>query len=155
MIADTLSNYKLYTGAHPDLERGFRAIETCLGEVLPEGNQRVQVNGLTVVVQHYESKDPSEKKYEGHKKCIDIQYIVDGRETIYWAHAGGLAPCTEYNAERDHLNYADSDANSPIRLAGGQFAIFFPDDAHKTGCVWGWAQPIAKLIVKIPLREGY
>jgi biofilm protein TabA len=151
MIADTLSNYKQYTGVHQDLEQGFRAIEECLSKPLPEGNQRVQVNGFTVVVQYYTTKDPSEKKLEGHKKCLDIQYMVSGKETIYWENTDGLQPCTEYNEQRDHLNYADGGNDSPIRLQGGQFAIFSPHDAHKTGCVWNEAQDVVKLIVKVQL----
>lgn len=151
MIADVLNNYKLYTGMHKDLEKGFKAIEDCLAGELPKETCRVEVNGFTVRVQCYKTKAQEEKKFEGHKKCIDIQYMVKGKETIYWANTDGMVPCTEYNVGNDHLSYADADISSPIRLKGGQFAIFLPDDAHKTGCVLGEAEDIVKLIVKVQL----
>jgi biofilm protein TabA len=151
MIADVLKNYKIYLGMHDNLEEGFKALEKCLKKPLPAENCRMEVDGLQVVVQYYKTKDFSEKKFEGHRKCIDIQYIVDGRETIYWANTTGLVPCTEYSEERDHLSYADGDSSSPIRLKNGLFAIFLPDDAHKTGCLWDASSDVVKLIVKVKL----
>ena len=151
MIADRLKNYKRYTGMHKDMEKGFQAIEQCLRGKLPEKNETIQVNGLNVVVQYYKTKEYEEKKFEGHRKCIDIQYMVKGKETIYWANTDGMTPCTEYCEEWDHLRYSNTDKNSPLHLEDGYFAIFLPDDSHKTGCTWGDAQDIVKLIVKVML----
>ena len=81
MIADAFENRGFYAGMHKDLGRGFAAVEKCLGEL----------DGLPVVVQHYRTRDFSERKFEGHKKCIDIQYMVRGKETIYWANTEGLS----------------------------------------------------------------
>jgi biofilm protein TabA len=149
MIVDKLKNYHLYTGLHVDLGKGFKAIEQILLEPIPQTNQDIHVNGMKVVVQHYRSKASTEKKMEGHRKCIDIQYIVKGKETIYWENTDGLIPSTAYNEERDHLNYGDGPNSTPIRLHNGLFAIFFPDDSHKTGCIWDEEHDITKLIVKV------
>jgi len=151
MIADVFDNYKLYTGIHKDLEKGFNALKKCLSQPLPKEGCRIDIDGLQVVVQYYKTKDFSEKKFEGHKKCIDIQYMVDGRETIYWSNSDGLLPCVEYSEVRDHLSYSDGDTYSPLRLKPSYFAIFFPDDAHKTGCKFDEPEDIIKLIVKVQL----
>ena len=90
MIADAFENRGFYAGMHRDLGRGFAAVEKCLGE-LPDEDCRIEIDGLPVVVQHYRTRDFSERKFEGHKKCIDIQYMVRGKETIYWANTEGLS----------------------------------------------------------------
>lgn len=154
MVADTLKNYVLYAKLNPLLEAGFQAIEACLSQPLPTKNQTIRVNNLDVVVQHYRSKDPSEKKYEGHRKNLDIQFIVSGKEMIYRENAEKLDPCTEYSPERDHLSFSDGVGPSALRLGSGDFAIFYPGDAHKTGCVWDEPCDVVKLIVKIPLEES-
>ncbi|MFB9275663.1 YhcH/YjgK/YiaL family protein [Cohnella cellulosilytica] len=153
MIADVLTNYRLYTGMHPNLEKGFKAIEHCLAQPLPEGNQTIEVDGLSVVVQHYRTVDRSEKKMEGHRRNLDIQYMVRGKEIIYWENTRGLTPITPYNETRDHLNYGDGTGSSPIHLADGFFAVFWPEDSHKTGCQWDEPEDIVKLIVKVRLDQ--
>ncbi len=152
MIADIAENHRIYSGVHKDFDRAFAALGKCGSMTLPsENNSRIEVDGLQVVVQHYTTKEFSEKKFEGHRKFIDIQYVLKGREIIYWANTRGLTPITEYNEERDHLSYGDGPAYSPIRLADRQFAVFFPGDAHKTGCTWDKPSEITKLIVKVRL----
>ena len=151
MIADTFAHYHRYAGMHPNLGRGFLAIEMCLGRPLPEGNQTLEVNGLSVVVQRYRTVPSSEKKMEGHRRNIDIQYMVRGKEIIHWENTDSLSPITPYNEERDHLNYDDGTGGSPIRLKPGFFAVFWPEDSHKTGCQWGEAEDVVKFIVKVQL----
>jgi biofilm protein TabA len=151
MIADSLANYNLYTSLHPNIEKGFKAIEQCLKQPLPESNQTLEVNGLAVVVQHYRTVASSEKKMEGHRKHIDIQYMVKGKEIIYWENIGDLQPITPYSETRDHLNYSEGTGSSPIHLRSNFFAIFWPEDSHKTGCLWDEAEDVVKFIVKVQL----
>ena len=152
MIADVAENHRIYSGVHKDFARAFAALGKCGTMALPpENNSRIEVDGLQVVVQHYTTKEFGEKKFEGHRKFIDIQFVLKGREIIYWANTRGLTPVTEYSEERDHLSYGDGPAYSPIRLSDRQFAVFFPGDAHKTGCTWDEPSEITKLIVKVRL----
>jgi beta-galactosidase beta subunit len=43
-------------------------------------------------------------------------------------------------------------------VAGGQFAILFPDDAHAPYCAWAGPEPVVKVVVKVavsqPARPG-
>jgi biofilm protein TabA len=152
MIADILDNYRIYSGVHRDFDRAFAALARASTMELPlENNAKIEVDGFQIVVQHYETRDYSEKKYEGHRKNIDIQCVLKGREINYWASTSGLSPVTDYNEQRDHLNYGDGPGYSPIRLSDRQFAVFFPGDAHKTGCTWDSKSQITKLIVKVRL----
>ena len=152
MIADIAANYRIYSGVHRDFERAFEALRKAETMALPsENNAKIEVDGFHVVVQHYTTKEFAEKKFEGHRKFIDIQYVLKGSEINYWASTQGLKPITEYNEERDHLNYGDGPAYSPIRLGDREFAVFFPGDAHKTGCSWDKPSEITKLIVKVRL----
>lgn len=152
MIADIWENSGIYAGVHKDFGRAFAALKKCESLQLPaENNSRIQVDGFEVVVQHYQTQPAANRKFEGHRKNIDIQYMVHGRETIYWSPAVGLPVATEYSVERDHLSYGESTFATPLRLSGGQFAVFFPGDAHKTGCAWQSPEAVTKFIVKVQL----
>jgi YhcH/YjgK/YiaL family protein len=37
----------------------------------------------------------------------------------------------------------------PVRVAAGQFAILFPDDAHAPCCAWAEPEPVVKVVVKV------
>lgn len=151
MIVDTLVNYKRYIHLHPEMEAGFQTIEKCLSRPLPAESRHIEVDGVPVVLQYYQTKAYTEKKFEGHRKCIDIQFMVKGKETIYWADSAETMPVSDYNAEHDHLSYADTEANTPLHLKTGYFAVFLPGEAHKTGCAWDQTEEVEKLIIKIKL----
>jgi len=58
---------------------------------------------------------------------------------------------TPYSDERDHMQFADNEHNSPIHLAERCFAVFFPMEAHKTQCKWNNTTGAVKIIAKLPL----
>jgi len=152
MILDTVDNAAKYASIHPDWARAFAIIGKMIAKPIPEGDNIVEmVDGLKVVMQTYQTKQPDAKKYEGHRHCVDIQFMVKGKETIYWADFVGLEVVVPYSEERDHMSFADTENNSPLHLAPNTFAAFLPGDAHKTQCVWDEEQNAVKLIVKLPL----
>lgn len=152
MILDTFENAGRYAAIHPDWARAFAIIKKVTSGPIPEGENVVNViEGLKVVTQTYRTKQACEKKYEGHRHCIDIQFMVRGRETIYWADSDGLSVCVPYSEERDHMSFDNTDNHSPLHLVAGTFAAFLPGDAHKTQCTWGDVEDAVKLIIKLPV----
>lgn len=152
MIMDTLENAARYASIHPDWARAFDIISKLVEQPIPAGDNIVnEIDGLKVVMQTYRTKQPETKNYEGHKRCVDIQFMVKGKEIVYWADASALEVCVPYSEERDHMSFTGTEANSPLRLSPNTFAAFLPGDAHKTQCVWNDEQDAVKLIVKLPL----
>ena len=87
------------------------------------------------------------KEFEAHEKFIDLQYVIEGTETIYVGALSRMSAVSRpYNPEKDMTFYLGE--GDPITLKEGDFAIFFPEDAHMGAIGEGKAK---KAIVKIPL----
>ena len=57
----------------------------------------------------------------------------------------------EYNSEND-IEFLDStEPEYFIKLAKGEFAIFFPNDAHKPSINYGNKSTVKKIVVKVPI----
>ncbi len=152
MILDKFENYKRYSCLHKDWDKAFEVIKDWLSKPIPAGaNVETFVDGIKLVMQTYTTIEPEDKKYEGHKKCIDVQFLVKGNETVYYADGNGMEVVTPYSDQRDHMQFADTEQSSPIHLAEKTFAIFFPMEAHKTQCKWNDITNAVKIIAKLPL----
>ena len=152
MIADVYENYKLYSSVHKDWDKAFAVIKEWLSMPIPEGaNVSLEQDGLKLVMQTYKTVPASSKKFEGHRRNIDIQFMVEGKEIIYYANNKDLEVVVPYSQERDHMSFGDSPGASPIHLLPRSFAVFFPDDGHKTQIQWGESCDAIKIIAKLPI----
>jgi YhcH/YjgK/YiaL family protein len=152
MIADIFENYKLYSSIHKDWDKAFAVITDWLSKPIPEGaNVSLEDKGLKLVMQTYKTVPEESKKFEGHKKNIDIQFMVKGKEIIYWANNKNLEIVVPYSEERDHMSFGNTDGASPIHLVPNSFAVFFPGDGHKTQCQWGESVDAIKIIAKLAI----
>ncbi len=86
-------------------------------------------------------------RLETHRRYIDVQYVVRGRELMGYAPAMLLKPEGPYDAERDvqfHQGRADF-----LLLQQGMFAVMLPSDAHMPGvAVDGQPAAVKKIVVK-------
>lgn len=53
--------------------------------------------------------------------------------------------------QRDIIFYHDSEHESFIEMIPGSYAIFFPQDVHRPGCILQTASEIRKIVVKVAL----
>lgn len=69
---------------------------------------------------------------EAHRRCVDLQYCVEGGEVIDWYQREGLAARSAYDVDQDvQLFDRPSDVPPvPLAMRPGHFAVFFPGDAH-------------------------
>ncbi len=96
----------------------------------------------------------ADRKLEGHKKMIDIQYEVEGEvewigvETIFEA-----GECIESYPERDLYFYESSPkGESKVYFETGRFAVFFPEDLHRPLCQGESGSRPRKAVVKVPVE---
>ena len=154
MILDKMENYALYTSCHKDFDLAFGMLEEAVKDDLPVGKYELgntQRNvALVVSVQEYETKPREERKFEGHKQHIDIQYIVSGEEEMEVCDLSRMVPVTDYDAEKDCRFFAPAKQTTRLTLQAGDYAIFFPDDIHKPGISpAGKVTAVKKIVVKI------
>jgi len=130
MILDTIQQAKRYLTLNP----GFAAAFAFLGRPdlaeLPVGRYEIDGDKVYALVQRQPGRKPDAGKLEAHRKYIDIQVVLDGVDTMGWrptpACAGIALP---YSAEKDVILFTDQ-PTAWTAVGPGEFAIFFPEDAH-------------------------
>lgn len=100
-------------------------------------------------VSEYVTKTDENPSYEVHRKYIDIQYIINGKEII------GHAPLAmkkdilvPYDEPKDYELMTVSKGVS-LKAAPDRFFIFFPDDAHSPGLKDELNSQVRKVVVKV------
>jgi YhcH/YjgK/YiaL family protein len=116
--------------------------------VLEDGRHAVEGDEIGAVLATYDTEPESARSFEAHRRYIDVQYILSGREIIYWAPAEELTPAGGYSEKRDIL-FLSGEARARLRLTQGSFALFYPEDAHKPNCAWDNPERVRKVVVKV------
>jgi biofilm protein TabA len=148
MILDRLENRRSYGSLHAGLHRGLEYLAG-FDAATPDGRYPVDGDDVFAMVQSYETAPSSEKRFEAHRRHIDIQYLISGRERVLHLLAGTLEVDTPYDEGRDVEFYRDPAVSSSVLLLPGEFAIFHPHDVHKPGCMAGGRDPVRKVVVKV------
>lgn len=148
MVADRLENANLYFGLSKDIEAALRFLRTDAVYELSVGKHEI-TPGINAIVSEYVTKPREKCSWETHRKHIDIQYILEGCESIDYASAMSLEETTPYDRVNDCTLYEGD--GSEIKLETGSFAVFYPEDAHRPGVMDGISMPVRKVVVKIKI----
>ena len=90
---------------------------------------------------------------EVHRNYLDVQYLHKGKEIMVVAADLGNNPIAQvYSPERDIQYYAEVSGENEFHCLPGNFAVFFPEDAHRTA-IFDGTESIRKIVVKIALSE--
>lgn len=115
-------------------------------ELEPEGAMFVNVMDMTTHA--YAGSHP-----EVHRRYIDLFYWPEGGERIGWAPFLGTEPVHLANPESDIWLLEDAVDERILTAHAGDFALFFPWDAHRPGLYLEDAAATSrKLVVKIALE---
>ena len=149
MIADVFANAALYATVHPLLEPAFAYIEQ-FERAGADGIFELDGDNAYAKVQSYATKPESQRNWESHRRYIDVQYIVSGRELTRYAHTSSLRGAMPYNPVSDVVNYSGCRHEAgALVLGAGDFVVFFPQDGHRPGITHGEAAEVRKVVVKI------
>ncbi len=130
MILDELKAAARYHVLHAGFEQGFKFLARTDLEQLPGGRHEIDGDRVFALVNRDPGRGRSGARLEAHRKYIDIQYLVSGREEIGWRPTRECREVTEpYVAERDIMFFGDA-SQTWIDLPVGKFMIFWPEDAH-------------------------
>lgn len=146
MVIDKIENFKLYERLSNKIAMAFAYINETDFSQIALGKYEIEKDDVFALVQEYDTKDKSEGKLEGHRKYIDVQYIVSGTEFM------GVAPLSKQNQisnndEKD-ISFYDGDA-SFLKLDTGMFTIFFPDDLHMPCIKFNQISKVRKVVIKV------
>lgn len=158
MIIDTLDNVGFYFGISKELDATLTVLKHYDLSLLKPGEYPdFPIEGLNTLLKIMEPKLVGEEDHipwEYHKNCIDVMCVLKGgTEVIGYAPRNKLGGW-HYDPEKD-VAYTDEECNYlPIRMKENDFAIFFPQDAHRKVESCG-KQGYHKLLFKVPLGNGH
>lgn len=145
MILDALENAEKYAGLTEGISEAFGFLDQPGLADLADGKYEIAGERVFAMVSHDPARAVSDGELEGHRKYIDVQYVIGGDESMGWKARAGLANSVEYDAERD-VEFFEGEPDSIVRVPPGTFAIFLPTDAHLPLIGTG---TIHKVVVKV------
>ena len=148
MIVDKIENLAIYSNTSARLAKGIEYINNTDFSKMDLGTYKIDGDDIFAMLQEYDTRNVEDCKLEGHKKYIDIQYIISGGEQI------GLTTLKnqiliEQNDERDYSFFEGE--STLIKFEAGTFGIFFPDDLHMPGVKLNSISKVRKVVVKVLL----
>jgi biofilm protein TabA len=146
MIFDKLDRYPRYTGLGKNLAEAFTYLAENNFTGTPPGRIDLQGDAMYALVQEYATRPLEQGNWEAHRRYIDVQYIVNGRERILFAPIESLK-AGDYIPEKDFLPFTGR--GSIIDLPAGFFVIFFPEDAHMPGLAIEHPELVKKVVIKL------
>jgi biofilm protein TabA len=145
MILDNLKNAKMYYNIHPDFKKAFDYLKNCDTEKLTE---RFYIDGDNVYSFPVKAEGTGHEgaPLENHIKYIDIQYCVNGIQEFGWKPLKDCVNISKSFSEADDFGYFSDEPDLWIKVKPGQFAVFFPEDAHTPKGGKGY---LHKILVKV------
>ncbi len=114
---------------------------------LPPG--RIDLNNdVYAIVSEYETKNSEEANFESHRKYIDVQYIISGKEMIGLTNDIDLNVVSPYNEEKD-IAFYNYDGGKLLTASPDKYFVFFPEDRHKPCLKIDEKSMVRKVVVKI------
>jgi len=163
MILDHLDNAQRYAGLHPLFATAFAWAKDPANRATAPGRYPLIGDDLSVNVDAGRTDDPTQRRFESHRRYIDIQINLAGGEVMEWHPANALTVAMDFQDGGDiRFHHPPTligiNATAPARalVPPGHFTIFWPEDAHKPCCHPGVvAVEFRKLVFKIAVNpEG-
>ncbi|MFH1068133.1 MAG: YhcH/YjgK/YiaL family protein [Candidatus Glassbacteria bacterium] len=154
MISAQLSTHHRYDNLVPGLDKAFEYLHQVRDNPPADGRYEIDGDRVIAIVASYTTAPRVEKILEGHLNYLDVQFLASGGpEAIYYA-AAETAPVAEpYDPARDFVKFNPDAADSLVVLRRGDFAIFFPEDAHMPGAAFQEPAGVKKIVVKVRLPK--
>lgn len=169
LISDFISSYKAADGALREFIEWMYKFDSNLNEIkkysveaykflekfslscTAEGSYELD-NSVRANVISYFSKPSDLTCYESHKKFVDIQFIIYGKELILTEDVSVLKKFViqEYSEKLDVIRYNYNNGKANI-LTSGDIAVYYPKDCHRGEITPnGDCRKIRKIVFKIP-----
>lgn len=149
MIFDRIDRIGLYRNISPAMETAVSFITGLAAPSLPFGDFTVEDGRVYGFCRYFDLKPEGRLRYESHRRYIDIQYLLEGCEEMLCADTGSLGILSSYDPEKDIAFHEDAGRFVRLTLHPGDFAVFFPADAHKPCCAAEGCERSRKIVVKV------
>ena len=86
---------------------------------------------------------------EGHVKNVDVQFLIDGEERMYYIDKAGLEVKKPASPTGDTTIYFFDEKSETVTYSSGEAIILYPEDAHLPNCAVSEPRVIKKAVAKI------
>lgn len=101
-------------------------------------------------IEKYNTKPVEQGLFETHDKYTDIQFLLSGKEKIYYRDRKSLPVNNNYDKQRDITFYKDNITSSEyVILDGTNYVVFTPEVAHAPQIALNEPDGVLKVVVKI------
>ena len=147
---NTDSFYRAYHTNKKLWDAAFTFLKEQNLEAIMPGKYPIDGEAVFASVTEAPSKNKEEVKWESHKKYIDLQYIIKGKEIIGVADTSKAVITKPYSP--DVINY---DAEGKYYTTEqGKFFLFFPNDAHRPLIKVEGYDVVKKIVIKIQIAPA-
>lgn len=152
MIFDSLANHRHYPLGSAWLE-AFAFLQSAPPN-LADGKHHLRGDDLFAIVMGYRTQPAAGGELEAHRRYLDIQLLLAGREGVACHNTGDLQVLRAYSQEEDaELYRVPPVAPANFILAPGLFLALFPHDAHMPCLMLGPnPEPVRKIVVKVAVE---
>ncbi|MBQ1492686.1 MAG: YhcH/YjgK/YiaL family protein [Blautia sp.] len=142
------------TGAafSPTLQKALEIIRTTNTEGMAPGKYPLDGDKLILQINEMTTEPKEARRAEIHRKYIDVQYMIHGKELIGVYPDAGEDEISEDRLESGDIRfytYRDVPGEVMLPMTDGCYAIFFPEDAHRPGCMMGEPCDVRKIVLKV------
>ena len=151
MIYDRLSNCEQYYILGEKFKKAFDFLKNTDLKNIQDGSYEIQGKEIYANVQSLKTKPIEEKKWEVHRKYIDIQYVISNQEKMGYGILEDFSEITNpYDNEKD-VEFLEGKEFNFVDVKEGSFVIFYPNDVHAPMLAYDEPQEIKKVIIKIAI----
>lgn len=151
MIYDRLTNAEQYFCLGEKFKKAFEFLVNTDLKKIEDGKYEIDGDEIFANVQSLTTKNKDDKKWEVHRKYIDIQYVITNKECMGYGILEDFKEITDkYDDEKD-VEFLNGEKFNYINVIEGDFVIFYPNDVHAPMLSVKENIDIKKVIVKIKI----
>ena len=130
MILDHLGRIRSYVSLHARFGEAIAFLMHGDLATLSPGEYEIDGRRVYVIVADFEGKGHKAARLEAHRRYIDIQVTLAGREEIGWRDERGCTLVSDGFDTAKDIGFYKERPDAWLTLPEQHFAIFFPHDAH-------------------------
>lgn len=152
MIADTKEYLECCRGISGSLDLALDYLQRADFTGMAAGKYEICGARVFVLIQEPDTRPRETARWEAHRNYIDIQYLIEGAETIGFQQTAAMQTEEPYNPEKDIAFYRDNQKGFFVPLVPDSFVICFPQDSHMPLVCSGTPRRIRKAVVKVAVE---
>lgn len=118
---------------------------------VPDGRYEVEGCGM-MSVESPETEPAVMRRMEGHRKYIDVVYLVEGEEWIGCIPRHDTGAPKESYPEKDLYFFEGTEDETRVHMLPGRFLVCWPEDLHRPLCAGAsGVAKIRKAVLKVPV----